>query len=129
MGRHTTSELPPPINRKPEKRNDIPQSSGRPACEERPCVPDASSQGGRQEEESLLTPIKGQKSYGRHKSNGLPWLDPQEYRRLEAEAMTAYRANPGSCPVCGRPIVKGIVGHLAKCLRIQKSKTESIQTT
>lgn len=119
MGRHTQSELPPPVNRKLEKANAEPQSSGRPPGEKGSGLPDAPAQGWRQEEKDVLIqdePVK--------------WLDPTDYRKLEREMLDRYKLNPNKlCPNCGRPFNRGLSGHLSKCLRTSKSKTASTTTT
>jgi hypothetical protein len=44
-----------------------------------------------------------------------------------AEAFLKYVPGSGICPLCGVKMKKltGIYGHLSKCLRLSKSKTES----
>lgn len=61
------------------------------------------------------------------------WPPLPENKRITAEeskeALRLYHQNPGFCPYCKIPITRGVTGHLAKCLRIQKSKTGSTTTT
>ncbi len=44
-------------------------------------------------------------------------------------AMDAYRRNPGICPICRGKIGRGASGHIAKCLRLSKFRTESTATS
>ena len=60
-----------------------------------------------------------------HKQASLAGITQAE---LDVE-LNKYRQNRGVCPLCGAKIGKGATGHISKCLRILKSKTESTTTT
>lgn len=53
----------------------------------------------------------------------------EAYRQREKELLALYKLNPGKCPICSKPVSKGVIGHISKCLRTPTFSSESPTTT